>query len=413
MTLYRLMDGVAGRPGVGSSGTQPPAAPTAFAGNFLAGTLFSVLGQMAWLNAYWHWVPPGGDTVARKFCLWNRYSATQQILIPNSTVMSGTLTAGAFNRIPLAAPLQLAPGGLYVAATGWVAVAGFPDTNNQFAAAQPYAAGIVNGPLTGWSDSPNGGTHGWPGPSANYGLNQGLFGVAGSDPTVNMPASGSNSANFWMDVEVSDTAPLTYGGSYRLWPNVTDMQGGSNDTATNFTLATEFSLSVPCTVNNAWFYSPPGLTQLPTGVGVFRISDQALVASNNSPSWSGAAGAGWVSAPLAGLLAAGTGYKIAILNGAASPAIWNFQLANYWSAGFGSAGLTAGPVTAPNSAGSAGGGQETFNTGAALTYPASNVGPFHYGTDIEVTPVPPAAPGGNQFAAGRTMMKKWMQYADV
>lgn len=38
MTTYNLMDGQAGRPGVGSSGTQPPTGPTAATGGWLLGT---------------------------------------------------------------------------------------------------------------------------------------------------------------------------------------------------------------------------------------------------------------------------------------------------------------------------------------------------------------------------------------
>ena len=35
---------------------------------------------------------------------------------------------------------------------------------------------------------------------------QGVFGTAGTDPTVNMPVLGANSANFWMDVQITDVA---------------------------------------------------------------------------------------------------------------------------------------------------------------------------------------------------------------
>ena len=57
-----------------------------------------------------------------------------------------------------------------------------------------------------------------------------------------------------MDVQVSDTAPSGYYGSYRLYPNMYDAFGFTNDTANNFTLGMEFSLSQACTVNNVWFY---------------------------------------------------------------------------------------------------------------------------------------------------------------
>ena len=393
MTTYRLMDGVGTRPGVGSSGTQPPASPDAYGGNFIAGTIFSALGEMLWLNGYYWWVPPGGDTGAQKFCLWNRYgTGSTQVLVPDSTVTSGTLTANSFNYIPLATPIQLAPGELFVAATGWTSVNGFPITNNQFGATQPYAAGIVNGPLTGWSDV--GGSNTFTGNSANWGLNQGCFSVASNDPTVQMPNAGSNSSNFWIDVLLSDTAPSGYSGSYRVYRNMNDAIGYNNDTANNFTLGMEFSLTEACTINNVWFYSPSGVTQLPTEIGVYQVSDTTLVASNSSPSWSGAAGSGWMSAALTGTLAASTSYKVVVLNGAGSPAIWNGATANYWSTGYGASGLTAGPITVPDNASADSPGQESYNLGATITYPNTNAGPYTYWLDIEVTPqaapVPPA-----------------------
>lgn len=386
MTTYRLMDGASGRPGVGSSGTTPPTSPTAYGGSFLAGTAFSVTGQMMWLQGFYFWCPTGGDTGAQKFCLWNRYTTSLQVLVPNTTVTSGTLTAGAWNYVALAAPVQIAPGALYVAATGWTAVHGFPDTNNQFGSGQPYAGGITNGPLTAWSDLS--GSHLFTAVSNNYGLNQGLFGTSSNDPTVAMPAAGSNSANFWVDVLVSDTAPSGYSGSYRLWPNLKDANNYTNDTANNFTLGMEFSLSQACTINNVWFYSPSGVTQLPTEIGVYAVSGPTLVASNAAPSWSGAAGSGWISAALSGSLSSGTNYKVVVLNGAGSPAIWNGSLANYWSTGYGVNGITAGPITAPNTSTATSPGQDTYNLGASITYPATYAGPFNYWVDVELTPVP-------------------------
>lgn len=392
MTTYRLMDGASGRPGVGSSGTQPPTAPTSYSGNFLAGTMFSALGEMLWFQGYWWWCPAGGDTGAQKFALWNRYSSTAQALVSGSVVTSGTLTAGAFNYVPLPTPVQLAPGALYVASTGWSAVHGFPDTNNQFGSGQPYAAGIVNGPLTAWSDL--GASNLFPAAAQNYNLNQGLFGTGGTDPSLAMPAGGSNSSIFWVDVQVSDTAPSGYSGSYRLWPNMTDLGNSSPDTANNFTLGTEFSLNAPCAINNVWFYSPSGVSQLPTEIGVYQVSGTTLVASNASPSWSGAAASGWVRASLSGSLQAGVNYKVVVLNGAGTPSVWNGAVASYWSTGFGSAGLTSGPITAPSNAAATSPGQETYNLGASIAYPATNAGPFRYGVDIEVTPSAAVSPSG-------------------
>ena len=327
--------------------------------------------------------------------------------MPGTTVTSGTLTADAWNYVALSAPVQLAPGELYIAATGWIAVNGFPDTHYQFGSTAPatYQGGIVNGIITAWSDAGNGGTNNFF--DNNYSLDQGLFGTGNTggaaDPTLNFPAAQSDSANFWIDVQVSSTAPPGYAGSYRLYPNMNDAAGYSNDTANNFTLGMEFSLSSACTINNVWFYSPAGVSQLPTEIGVYQVSDTTLVASNSSPSWSGTAGSGWVSAALTGTLSAGTSYKVVVLNGAASPAIWNGATASYWSTGYGGSGLTSGPITAPNNAGADAPGQDTYNAGAAITYPATNVGPYNYWLDIEVTPQA-ASSGGPAYTAYMSSM---------
>lgn len=392
MTTYRLMDGASGRPGVGSTGTQPPGVTT-YSGPFQAGTVFSLLGKTAWLQGYYWWCPTGGDTGAQKFCLYNRYSTTAESLVSGCTATSGTLTAGAFNYIPLTTPVLLSPGVVYVACTGWSAVNGFPDSNNQFGSTQPYSSGITNGPLYAWSDATNGGTTPFS-PAQSYNLSQGVFGtnnIGGTpDPTTagNMPAGASNSANFWVDVAVSDTPPAGYSGSYRLWPGMIDAWEYVNDTANNFTLGMEFSLSQACAINNVWFYSPSGVTQLPTAIGVYQVSGPSLVVSNNSPSWSGAAGSGWMSAALTGTLSAGVNYKVVVLNGAGTPAIWNAATAAYWAAsGYGVNGLTSGPITAPNNASATSPGQDSYNPGATMTYPNTNVGPYNYWLDIEVTPL--------------------------
>lgn len=411
MTTFRLMDGASGRPGVGSSGTTPPAAVTSTSGGWLLGTMFSVTGKIGWLTGYWHWVPANGDATPRKFALWNVTSTTTQQLVPGSVVTSGTMTLGAFNFVPLSPAIQIAPAALYVAAAGWTVTTGIPVSSNQFGSTEPYAAGITNGFLTGWSALS--GSNKFPAASLNYGHGQNLFSnVLGSDPAAAMPNNGSGDDILWVDVSVSDTAPATYTGSYRLYPNKFDLGNASLDTATNFTLGLTFTLSQACTLNNYWFYSPATVTQLPTACGIFRTSDHALLTSNSSPSWSGAAASGWISAAPGGaaVLPAGT-YRMGILNGAAIPAIWNDAVANWWDTGFGASGLTSGPISAPNTASAPTPGQDSFHQGATLTYPDTNVGAFEYGLDIELTPVPPAVPvtaGG-----GRSMLGRVLRWADL
>jgi hypothetical protein len=386
LTTYRLMDGVAGRPGTGSSGTQPPAAPTAYSGDYLAGTAFSVTAFSLWFQGYWWWVPPGGDTGAQTFALWQLTETSNSVeyaLVPGTSLTSGALTAGQWNYVPLTAPAALGNGITYLAATGYVAVNGFPLTVNQFGSGQPYSGGIVNGPLYAYSDL-NGTV---PIPYADS-VHQGLFGTSTADASLAPPLTAFDSGNFWVDVQVSDAAPAD--AAYQLWPSQPYAMYWVADSASNFTLGTEFSLSQACTLDAIWFYSPAGVTQLPTECGIWNAGTTSLVAGtdNASPSWSGAAGSGWVSCSYAPgtILQPAVNYKVAVFNGAASPVTWNAATALYWSTGPGSAGITSGPLAAPDTGAATSPGQSTYNAGTPFTFPATNAGPYNYWVDVQVTP---------------------------
>jgi hypothetical protein len=202
-----------------------------------------------------------------------------------------------------------------------------------------------------------------------------------------MPTTGDVSSNFWVDVQVTDVPPV--GTSVKLWPSQPYAVGWAPDTATNFTIATEFVLSRACALNKIWVYSQAGATQLPTACCIFKVATQAQVAGtlNNAPAWSGAAGSGWVSVSYAGVVLPAGDYKVAVVNGAGTPSAWNAQTSGYWSTGPGGSGITDGPLSAPSNANATSPGQSTYNVGAALTYPLTNVGPFNYWVDVEVTPI--------------------------
>src|SRR5581483_438606 len=254
-----------------------------------------------------------------------------------------------------------------------------------------HSTGITNGPLFAYSDQPGNGTKPEP-----YGTPQGVFSVAGTDATVNMPGTGSNSGNFWMDVQVSDTGPANYSGSYRLWPTKVDANSATvADASVNYDVATEFALSQACTLNKIWYYSPSTATQLATVATVWNITGGGLTgtvaAQNASPSWSGAAASGWLSCSFTGVTLPAGKYKVSVYNGAGSPAACFAKDANtdYWRNGDGANGITWGPVSAPdlsssslawNYNGNAGGtppfsdgttlaGQSTFTQGPPDQYP--------------------------------------------
>lgn len=358
-------------------------------GNFIAAVQFAVKGGGNWLTGYHWWVPSGGDTGPVKCALWSVAvpSGGGGTVVPGSTVTSGTLTASAWNFIPLASPLQLAPGwdtnsstsgSIYQAQIGWSASNGFPDTNGYWGSGGAGQAGISNGPLLAYS-----GSSGTASLLPYTAPSQGLFSVAGTDPAAVFAGSTSGVDNFWVDVEVSDTAPAGYSGSYRLWPNKWDANAGTTgDAAVNYTVATEFSLSAACTLNNIWYFSPAAATTLATRADVWRVSDGANMASVTSPSWktiagssatagvSGGAMGQWLrAAPSAGVTLPAGDYRVSVYNSAGSTdSAWSAKDAgtDYWGqtlTGAGSGGITNGPLSAPGYAGASAG----FKFGGAGT----------------------------------------------
>src|SRR5215469_1134392 len=241
--------------------TSGPATPVSYGGPFNAGVVFEVTAGGTWFDGYWWWVCGSGQSTApQTFALWQVYGQGLASIISQATVTSGTLTAGQWNYVPLPSPLMLSVGGganfanadaggavSYIACTSFTG--NFPDTNNEWGSGQAYGAGITSGPLTAFSAQS--GTL-----KAPFTTPQGTFGVGGN-VTSGPPFQGSGTDNFWMDVQVSDTAPAGYTGSYRIWPNQPVVPGSiSNDTGEQ-TTGTEFWLSTACTLNNIWFWSPP------------------------------------------------------------------------------------------------------------------------------------------------------------
>jgi hypothetical protein len=359
--------------------TAGPATAVSYTGPFEAGVVFAVTTGGCWLDGYWWWVCGSGQsTSAQKFALWQTYNGQQGSVVAGSVVTSGALTAGQWNFVPLAAKLPVAIGATYIATTGFSN--GFPDTNNQFGSGQPYGAGIVNGPLTAYSDA----SGSLPSPHNNQ---QGTFSVASTDPTAAMPTYGSSSSNFWIDLQV-DTTPPT-GTSYRLWPSYPTVTGNIDSDTTGYTLATEFTLSQSCTLDNIWFNSASGAGALPSQCAIWSSSSKNVVAgtNNSSPSWSGAAGSGWVSCSYSGVTLPAGDYRVAVFYGGGSP--WYQTAIGYWtSGGIGAAGITSGPLTAPGESAASSPGQSSYNKGSWAypnSYDSTTPGE-NYWVDVEVTP---------------------------
>lgn len=158
---------------------------------------------------------------------------------------------------------------------------------------------------------------------------------------------------------------------------------GLQSDATAYTLGVQFSVNAAgATLTGMWFYSPAPAGVLPQSFGLYDVAATSLVHAE-VPAWSGAAGSGWVHAVFASppALTAGKAYKAVVLQNTA--ANWYAATSAYWTTGAGSGGISGGPVTAPNNA-SASPGQDSFNAGAVITYPASSNG-ANYWIDPEVT----------------------------
>ena len=399
---WRLMDGVAGRPGNG------PAAGTSYSGPYIAGVMFDVTTGGTWFGGYWWWVAASGqDTTPVKCALWQITGSSSQALVPGSVVTSGTLTAGQWNYIPLPVPLLLAPcaaqsyGALYLAAVGYTATSGFPETKNQFGAGQPYSGGITNGPLNAPSSitgSAQAGSAfgGWTKP-------QMAFTTAGSDPSVLIPGANDSDANLWVDVQVSGTPPA--GAAYKSFAAAPAfVSPGASAQALAYTIGLEFVLSQPCALSKIWHYSPPSATVLPTRCAIWDVTSQAVVpgTDNQSPAWkkqadgsAATAGSGWIwcDYSTSGVtLNAGQHYKAAVFTSDNTDP-WFLAMTGWWGATPGpfASGVTGGPLRVVGNAESTQ-GQDSWNQGITWTYPATgNISsggtesPEFDGLDVEVT----------------------------
>ncbi len=387
MTTYRLFPSASG-----------PSSPVSYGGSFDAGIVFEVTTGGVWFEGYWWWVCPSGQSTSpQTFALWQIYLGDTASIVSAATVTSGTLTAGQWNYVPLATPLNLSIGGganfahadaggaaIYLACTAFTG--GFPDTNNQFGSGDPYSGGITNGPLTAFSDTSGS-------LAAPFFTAQGTFGTSGNVTSV-PPLEGSSSSNFWMDVQVSDTAPDAYSGSYRIWPNFPTIPGtASNDTGQQ-TTGTEFWLSMPCALDNIWLWSPPGATALPSRCGIFSVATQAEVAGtdNSSPSWSGAAGSGWVNCSYSGVVLPAGKYKTCVYSGSGQK--FYQEDVDYFGSGPGAVNIVNGPLTCPSNSNAASPGNSTYQDGP-FSYPDTfdnkDDGENRW-VDVEVTPVSGSAP---------------------
>lgn len=166
-----------------------------------------------------------------------------------------------------------------------------------------------------------------------------------------------------------------------------------SDTA-GYELGVEVYVDQPGQITGVWFFSAPGATVLPAEIAIYFAPAGGL-GTNNAASWSGAAGSGWVNASFTTPAVVLPGYRYKVCVGYGGGANWYTSTAHYWdTTGPGASGLTSGPLHAPSSAASSGGGQGTFiATATPPAYPNSTLNGTNYWIDPIVT-VDPTQPTG-------------------
>lgn len=183
--------------------------------------------------------------------------------------------------------------------------------------------------------------------------------------------------------------------AYTIFSQESPGQSAQAD-ATEYTLSMQFTVSETVKLTGIWFYSASGAQDLPVACGIFQMTAPGagtLIASDLSPSWSGAAASGWVkdSFPGSTELVAGKTYRVAVAG--ANAGDWYAATGAYFTTGAGAGGLSNGPLSAPGNSG-ADVGQDGFTSGSqTLTYP-TNANGGNYWVDVEVTTIPAAKSAG-------------------
>lgn len=308
------------------------------------------------------YVPSAETTLAGSSYTAKLYSTTNGTTgtLISTVAGSGTLIAGAWNWIYFTQALT--------SGTSYVAVIESPDDIqfvHNFWIPSGTQGDITAGPLT------------VPDTTDALGGIQQPFGSAGAFP------ASVNGSWYGVDVQVTTAAPAGISLFSQVAP--TGTAGGAGATTGSYGL--QFSVSSAAILEGLWFYSPSGSTAaLPSVIALFDTSGNLVVWG--TPSWSGAAGSGWIFASFAAppTLKPSFNYVAAILQPFSSTA-WNMTDSTYWSSGAGASGITHGIVSAPNNA-TAVHGQGSTVTGAALEFPNTSLAGANIWMDVQVTTAP-------------------------
>lgn len=186
-------------PGATYRGFPTLPGPKAAASNtspFLTALIFGITGSGVSFDGYWQWCcNTGQSTVGLNYALWLRTGSATGVNIPAGTVTGGLLTVGAWNFVPVPAPIPLNNGSTYYAVNE--TTFGFPFQQNFWGAGDIGHAGVTNGPLNIYSDA------GADNPPPQFDVQQGFNASGATDPSTTLPVGPSSSFTSWLDVQVS------------------------------------------------------------------------------------------------------------------------------------------------------------------------------------------------------------------
>lgn len=175
--------------------------------------------------------------------------------------------------------------------------------------------------------------------------------------------------------------------THRLWP-ATDGPNAQQSDGDNYSMGVEFYVTATgCTATHLHFWCSTTLTGSDHIGGLFTAAaggGSGTLVSGSTVTLPSPLVAGWNTVAFAA--------PVALTQGQRYRAVVFFTTNNgytatgsYWSTGAGSAGITNGPLTAPNNAGAEGSDQCSFAGGVGdLTFPTSSFSAGNYWIDVTV-----------------------------
>ncbi len=401
------------------------AVPTGSAG-LVTSLIFEVTTGGGWLEGYWLWVcPEGQSTAPQKFTLWILYQGKGYVntgeIVPGTTVTSGRLVPGRWNFVRLPHPVPLSIATMYQLETG--AIGGVPLTRKMWGPGDPWAKGVTSGPMFAPPRGPN---------STDQ-----CAAAAGSNPTKVVPAYSSDFPYFWLDAQITTKAPA--GSSYRLWPGMPLVVAppkttGSEEADTNEqSSATEFWLSAKCTLNKIWFWSPtanpvartPKAALLPGACAIFDVATKTIVGGTmrgtvgpdpaTMPDWrksdgsAAKAGDGWVYCAYKGVTLLPGKYKTAVYcYGGGTAMDYKYYFFSEQRFYFGpvindTTGVAIGPATAPHG----------IASGPLYTPNVARAAPAQSNGSVPVIPVGTTVPGNSTYQVNDSSNTGTFLYPDT